>query len=95
MPSGIQVFDPNGRVVLDTNDSITRILGMVNVPRGQTGGVTFPSNQGRPFWIPMSRGASGYTAICNLSFSNGTLYWNYNGINLNLANDTFIIYGLY
>lgn len=95
MPEGIQVLDPNGRVILDTNDSITRILGMVNVPRGQSGGVSLPGDQGRPWWIPMSRGASGYTALANVFYQNGTLYWNYDGVNLSLANDTYIVYGLY
>lgn len=95
MPTGIQVFLANGRAILDTNDSITRIVGTVSVGRGSSGGVTLPASQGRPFWNVLSRGATGYTALPNVFMQGNTLFWNYDGVNLNYAADVFIIYGLY
>lgn len=95
MPSGIQVFDANGRAILDTNDSITRIVGTVAISKGSSGSVAIPTDQGRPFYRLISRGATGYTALPNVSVNNGSISWNYNGVNLNLANDAFLVYGLY
>ncbi|WP_267398973.1 hypothetical protein [Pseudomonas sp. GM_Psu_2] len=95
MPEGIQVFDENGTVVLDTNDSITRILGTAQLSRNVNGSLTADFDQGRPFFMYLSRGASGYTILPDVSISGRTLSWSYSGKNQNNTTDAFILYGLY
>lgn len=35
VPQGLQVFDENGRKVLDTSDRLTRVYGIVDIPHGK------------------------------------------------------------
>lgn len=95
MASGLQLFDSAGAIVLDTNDSITRILGTVQTSRNVNGSLTADFDQGRPFFMYLSRGASGYTVLPDVSISGRTLSWSYSGKNQSNTTDAFILYGLY
>ena len=95
MPSGFQAFAADGTVVLDTNDSITRILGTAQLTRNVNGSLVADFDQGRPFFMYLSRGASGYTVLPDISISGRTLSWSYSGKNQNNTTDAFILYGLY
>lgn len=54
MPQGLQIFNADGSLQIDTNDSITRFLTRITVPVSD-GSVTIPGlNTGRPFYILMA-----------------------------------------
>ncbi|CAL1777618.1 hypothetical protein BRC2024_KCUCJSVR_CDS_0153 [Acinetobacter phage vB_AbaM_KissB] len=101
MPQGLQVFDENGNVTVDLTDRLTKVLGLFRT--GKTNGSrtvgTFPSSD---FWytcVPLlndNMKAVGPT----VSYSNGVISWNWDGVN-NDPNNTviifegIIIYGVY
>lgn len=94
MPSGLQVWDANGRLILTTGDSITRVTGTVYVPRGQSGSAFIPANEGRPWFSVLSVGANGYTRMPKITISGNTISWSYE-FSSEIYNDFFIIFGLY
>ncbi len=95
MPSGMQVFNADGSLAMDTNDSITRILGTVQTTRNVNGSLTADFDQGRPFFMMLSRGASGFTIMPDVAINGRVLSWSYSGKNGSATSDVFIVYGLY
>lgn len=51
MPQGLQVFDADGHLVLDTSSRIGRILGYVDAPVGAGSIVNASFAQGTPFYF--------------------------------------------
>lgn len=69
---GLQVWDENGRILLDTSDSLGRIIGVVSIT---SPGALSDSKlaQGRPFYIFQATAATG--DVPTVSFSGVTLTW--------------------
>lgn len=46
MPSGLQCWDASGRLTLDTNDSISKVVGVVTTQANVAGSVVVPEFSG-------------------------------------------------
>lgn len=103
MPSGIQTFDPNGNVTLDTNDRLTRFLGWFT-PSAPNGYVDIPefANPGnrQPWYTVMRTGAEQIGLLVGyedptIIVQGGRLSWVSQGRNTGDARQCVIIYGDY
>lgn len=85
MPSGTQIWDGDGRLILDTNQVIGLIFGRLAVAEGQMSGSI--SNEkfayGKPFalpflnftqWVGANRKVSALTQL-KITFSGTTMSW--------------------
>ena len=100
MASGYQVFDEQGRVVLDTTTRTGRILGSVSIS-GQNGSITVPTVSGTPFVvIPKWPAASttGQFGSVNIggtvTFDGTSIKWNF-GFGGTVSESTTVYYGAY
>jgi len=55
MAAGFQVFDGNGKVIVDVSNRLTKILGILTIKRKNGNGTTTDTrlSLGTPFWIPV------------------------------------------
>lgn len=104
MAYGMQVWDASGNTILDTNWSITRILGIVSGIGSSafSGSVTNAAfSTGRFFWMfsPKVIGTDSYgipiNGIASASLSGSTLNWTVNTQGLGYVDCGSIIYGVY
>ncbi|WP_208510292.1 hypothetical protein [Variovorax paradoxus] len=73
MPAGLQIFDANGNVVLDTNDRMSRVLGSFWISASGSlthGGLT----TGQPFAIFCSHTVN---SMPRFQFSGASMWWDY------------------
>ena len=97
MPQGLQVFNPDGSILLDTNTWVSQILGNVSLAANHAAGSLNDANftRGRPFYfVLMQEGNQGSTPTGNpvnkiVSVSGTTLSWNAGAI------PAQIIYGIF
>ena len=81
MPSGVQTWNPQGQITLDTNDSISKIIGTITTQQGVAGSVTVPEFAGgtRIFIFryaqPLIGGSPPAIARCEVSVSGRTINW--------------------
>lgn len=80
MPSGLQTFDANGVLQLDTSSYVGQFVAIVTVPGTETGSMTVPGLAGRfgfaiPFpYVAAASGAHIATAP-QCAFSGNTMSW--------------------
>jgi hypothetical protein len=78
--TGLQCWDGNGNLILDTTWYVARLVGTISVAQGETGTYTNANlsigNAGIAFWvwIPSSSVIGAPTVIINQQ--NGTVSWN-------------------
>ena len=92
MASGMQVFDGNGSLILDTGNRIAKVLGTVSV--SSNGSIYVPLLAGNtPFFFVYANEAPNTVTggLPNVSFSNGTISWTYPATALACT----ITYGMY
>lgn len=79
MPQGLQVFDDQGRILVDLGDWLGRLAGSAAVTANTAGSTTNVLLQsGTPFfvWIPTTEEAvTGATTMPNVTFSGSTMSW--------------------
>lgn len=91
MPQGLQIFDENGTVTLDTNDKVARFHGSV-VIGAAAGSVTVNSlTQGNIFYIVMCSSPSFWDRP-DVSVSGNTISW---GASSSSSSQTILYYGTY
>lgn len=98
MPVGIQVFGPDGGIVLDTNYAITRIIGTIQVAAGSSGAIQDNLlTSGRGWYYVFTKGTWGLSNVPIVSFnpSTGVMSWSYPTNGTRYHADAFIIYGTY
>jgi hypothetical protein len=92
MPQGLQVFDDQGRVLVDLGDWLGRLAGSVSVATNTAGSVTNALlTTGTPFfvWIPSSPdSAKGEQNVPSVTFSGTTMSWGA------IADSGTLIYGV-
>lgn len=98
MPAGLQVFDANSNLILDISDTITRIIGSVDVASGASGSVYSDAlKTGRGWYYVFTRGTWGIANVPVVTFNQttGIMSWSYpsSGSSYNAA--AWIIYGVY
>lgn len=74
MPAGFQVFDPNGKSILDTADRITRVLGLVDIAGASGSQSNAGLATGSPFWTIVPNGSGWPPAV---TISGNTISWSY------------------
>ena len=77
VPQGLQVWDENGNIILDTNDMLGRVLGIQPVS-SRTGSITDARlAQGQPFYFFLSAPypGPGYPGPARITISGSTLSW--------------------
>lgn len=92
MATGLQVFNADGSLAMNTSDRIAKVLGSVSV--GANGSLYVPLLTGNTpfFFVYANQAPSTVTGgLPNVSFSGGTISWNYPGGALPCT----IIYGVY
>jgi len=79
MPQGLQVFDDQGRILVDLGDWLGRLAGSTAVTASAAGSVKNVLLQsGTPFfiWIPATEEAvTGATLMPRVTFSGSTMSW--------------------
>jgi hypothetical protein len=94
MPAGLQIFDAAGNILLDTNTSICRVYGTVQV--SGTGSVSVPD--GRPWYSILEKNSFGFEE-CAYQFTIGSnsISWTpYPSEPFSPApDDPLIVYGAY
>jgi hypothetical protein len=79
MPQGLQVWDDQGRLLVDLGDHLGRLAGSAAVTANTAGSTTNALLQsGTPFfiWIPTTEEAvTGATTMPNVTFSGSTMSW--------------------
>lgn len=79
MPQGLQVWDDQGRVLVDLSDWLGRLAGSASVTANTAGSVTNALiATGTPFfvWIPSAEEAvTGATSLPSVTFSGSTMSW--------------------
>lgn len=81
MPSGLQCWDANGLLTLDTNDSISKVIGTITTQQNVAGAVSVPAMEGgtRVFVFryaqPMIGGSPPSIPRCEVSVSGRTINW--------------------
>lgn len=96
MPAGLQVWDANSVLRVDTGDSFTRILGVINT--GVNDGSIVDGNiAGGRFWYfckKIQTTPGGYISPA-VSVSGSTISWSFNNAAASLRVSNIIMYGLY
>lgn len=87
MPQGLQVWNADGSIKLDTSTLLGRIFGSINVPAGLSGGVISREefSQGQPFLVSIfgfgDFSAAGFVSVGpafsqpNFTVSGNTVTW--------------------
>ncbi len=79
MPQGLQVWDDQGRLLVDLGDWLGRLAGSAAVTINTAGSITNVLLQsGTPFfvWIPATEEAvTGATKMPSVTFSGSTMSW--------------------
>lgn len=79
MPQGLQVWDDQGRVLVDLGDWLGRLAGSTPVTANTAGSITNALLQnGTPFfvWVPSTEEAvTGATTMPSVTFSGSTMSW--------------------
>ena len=79
MPQGLQVWDDQGRLLVDLGDWLGRLAGSAAVAANTAGSTTSVLLQsGTPFfvWIPSTEeGVIGSTTMPSVTFSGSTMSW--------------------
>jgi hypothetical protein len=79
MPQGLQVWDDQGRLLVDLGDWLGRLAGSAAVTANTAGSITNALLQsGTPFfvWIPATEEAvTGATTMPSVTFSGSTMSW--------------------
>lgn len=76
MPTGLQLFLPNGKIQLDMTRRLARPLGVANANRGNSGSVVVPEFSGEQPWYMIVTGSLATTvAIPTVTISGNTLSW--------------------
>lgn len=92
MASGLQVWDANGDVVVDTTTRLGRIVGVttINSASGSINDADFAD--GTPFWIATPSDNTSPTFGPKFTFSGTTLSWNFEG---RTVSSHRLIYGVF
>lgn len=93
MPSGMQMWDPSGNLIIDTSMHLGRILGIASLS-GPTNGSQSNSGlaTGTPFWILTCLSASSVRQPV-ISVSGTTISWDFEGAGAGLS--WRLVYGVY
>lgn len=76
MPAGLQVWDAQGNLILDTTTRMVRINGRVQTVNGQAGSLQIDLSQGSPWYQVVSYTQNNYDRpIFTLNTSTGVLSW--------------------
>ena len=79
MPQGLQVWDDQGRLLVDLGDWLGRLAGSTTVTINTAGSTTNSLLQsGTPFfvWVPSTEEAvTGATTMPSVTFSGSTMSW--------------------
>jgi hypothetical protein len=79
MPQGLQVWDDQGRLLVDLGDWLGRLAGSAAVTASTAGSITNVLLQsGTPFfvWVPATEEAvTGATTMPSVTFSGSTMSW--------------------
>jgi hypothetical protein len=79
MPQGLQVWDDQGRLLVDLGDWLGRLAGSAAVTINTAGSITNVLLQsGTPFfvWVPATEEAvTGATTMPSVTFSGSTMSW--------------------
>jgi hypothetical protein len=93
MAAGLQCWDQNGQIMLDTSDSLCRVVGMFSYPSGYNGSVSVNIGAGRPFYFLAGGSTVGMSPQISFSPDNSVMYVNTpSGVSLPNCN---IYYGAY
>lgn len=97
MPQGLQCWDANGNMALDTTDRLTRVLGEFDT--GTSDGSMYDEYvlTGTPWYIISKTQNEEWIIESSivLSVSNGTIKWNFKDYKNSIRCNTHIIYGVY
>lgn len=93
MPQGMQIWDPSGKLVLDTAHRLTRMLGVFDT--GVTdGSMNFPGfTTGTPFYIKLTPDLGNAPPV--VSISGTTLTWSFNNVDAPYRRGAKIMVGVY
>lgn len=92
MPQGLQVWNADGSLQIDTNTNLGRFLGTVETG-GVNGSLDVPGfAQGTPWFLVMLLGVASYnTFVPQVTIAGNTISWNYTSGNFN----ALIYFGVY
>lgn len=75
MPAGLQIWDANGNLMLDTTDRLTKVLGTVTTTTSD-GSVAVSVPTWGAVWVQTTTLESGdFAVVPRTYYSNGRLYW--------------------
>lgn len=79
MPAGLQVFNDDGSILLDTSYVIGRLLGVIDCNSASGSAYMAGLDQGIPFAVPMIQISTAYNygtnSYPNCTFSGNTVSW--------------------
>lgn len=96
MATGLQVFDGQGNVILDTTTRMGVLLGQVNTGKSNGSVTNSAFSRGTPFYVATST-ENGATSVIgpNITISGNTLSWQFNNPGFSGNHGFLIIYGVY
>lgn len=85
MPQGLQVWDANGVLILDTTTRMVRVAGSLNTTINQAGSIQFDLGQGTPWYQVVSFVSRNYDRpLFTYDAATGVLSWTAASIQSNL-----------
>jgi len=96
MSQGLQIWDANGQLILDTTYRVARRLGTVTTGMSN-GSLNIPDlSQGQPFFISEAlRDPGSYYVIPSVSISGTTLSWSFPSQYPEQRNSMSVTYGVF
>lgn len=95
MPGGLQVWNPNGALVLDTSVRVAKHVGSVNT--GTTGGsIWTDTSKGTPwaYAVPLEQPQL-YHLLPDIWFDGNTLNWSFGNVSFTSNRPVLITYGYF
>lgn len=97
MPQGLQVWNANGQITLDTSTSVGRVIGAFSVAANSTGSTTITLAAGERLWAALAANSSSAYNRLFIEVPGAIYAQNINGniIRWQVQSAGLVIYGAY
>lgn len=93
MPAGLQIWDENGNVMLDTENRVTRVLGSFESGTSDGSLTSEGFSQGTPWHVRLTPDL-GLTPP-KITVSGNTLSWTFGNVAEEFRRSAYVMYGVY
>lgn len=92
MPAGLQVWDANGQMIVDTSTRLGRIVGVADITTATGSIIDANFADGAPFWVALPASNTSPSFGPKFTFSGTTLSWDFEGRTVSTHR---VVYGVF